>query len=153
MTRRGWWVVGSMAVVAAIAAAVSGILLSSRPVPECAIVRSMIDYNKQVNQEINDRTDARVETTESDYRQWATHLRDLADQIPDDERSLDEHATNIADLADQLVELYPRFRAESLSRPPLETDPPQLSQLLREYSRMAKEFDDNLIALDSACPA
>ncbi|MGV0837335.1 hypothetical protein [Mycolicibacterium thermoresistibile] len=150
MTRRRWWIVGAIGVVTAIAVVATGLVIANRHASECAIVRSIIDYNNQFNQEVSDKTDARVETTESDYRQWATHLRDLADQISGDERNLDEHAANLADLAGQFAELYPRFRAESLSRPPLEADPPES---LREYSRIGQEFDTKLVALDNACPA
>lgn len=149
MTRHGWWLAIAASVVTAIAVAVAAFALTSRPTSDCTVVRSMLDYNNQFNQDTSARTDAKVETTESDYRQWAAQLRNLADQVHDADRNLGEHADDMADLADQLSTLVPRFRAESQASTPLENDPPQS---LREYSRIGQEFDKTLIALDSACP-
>ncbi|OBB22009.1 hypothetical protein A5792_08290 [Mycolicibacterium peregrinum] len=148
MTRRRWWILGVIGVAAMVAVAGGVFVLSNRPASDCAVVRSMLDYNKQFGEGVNAKTDAWTETTDSDYTQWATHLRGFADQIRDDP-GLAEHADKLADLADQTVKLVPQARADLSTQPQEATAPPPSA---REYSRIAKEFNDNLVALDNACP-
>ncbi|MBP2450955.1 hypothetical protein [Mycolicibacterium lutetiense] len=109
----------------------------------------MIAFNKQFDQDVNSRTGADDEITDADYSKWATQLQGFADQIQDDP-GLVEHADKMADLADQTAKLAPRIRADLSAMPRQATAPPPSA---REYSRIAKEFNDNLIALDSACPS
>ncbi|OMC05697.1 hypothetical protein A5733_18635 [Mycobacterium sp. NS-7484] len=121
--------------------------LSNRAASKCAVVQSMIEYNKQFDHNVKTNTEAGIETTDSDYRQWAAQLQEFADQIQDDP-ALGERATKMAELADQTAELVPRARADLSSMPQAATAPPPSA---REYSRIAHEFHDNLMALDGAC--
>ena len=105
----------------------------------------MLDFNKQFGQDISEKSAAGAETTGAE---WATRLQGFADQIRDDP-SLAEHAANMADLADQTTELVPQARADLSAMPRQASTPPPTA---REYSRLAKEFDDNLVVLDRACP-
>lgn len=149
MARRKVWILAGIGVALTIAAVASVFALSNHPASDCAVVRSMIDYNRQSNEKVSSQTDPRVETTDADYTQWAAQLQEFADQIHSD-LSLAEHADKIADLADQTAKLVPRARADLAAMPRYPTAPPPSA---REYSRIAKEFNDNLVALDNACAA
>lgn len=149
MTRRKWWITGAIGLIAILGATIAGVAVIHRPISDCAVVRSMIDYNEQFNQHVNKKSEDQTETPESDYAQWSERLRGFADQIHDNP-DLAEKTDAIADLAGQYAVLVPKFRAESSARSPLETNP---SPSDAELSRIAKEFDDNLVALDNACPA
>jgi len=104
----------------------------------------MMDYNKQAGQQA--QAGGWGETAKPDYAEWARQLRDYADQITDPR--LAGHADRLADLAEQTAGLAPRAQAEMSATP----QPTDLPSSAREYSRIAKEFDDNLVALDGACP-
>lgn len=149
MTRHKWWIAGGVGVAfVLIAVAVGTFALSNRPGSDCVVARSMIDYNKQFDKEVRANDDSGVETSVSDYERWASELKRFADQVHDDP-SLTEHADDLANLADQTAALLPQARAELSTKSARDT---QLPQSARDYSRISKEFDDNLVALDDACP-
>jgi len=148
MSRRRWWIVGAIGVVAAIAVVAPGLELANRPASDCVVVRSMIDYNKQSGQDAHAQREGWGETASPDYNQWAGQLHTFAQQISDP--SLEEHADKLADLADETAKLVPRAQADLSAMP---RQPNELPPSAREYSRISKEFNDNLIALDNACPA
>ena len=148
MTRRRWWIIAAIVATAIIAVANAGFALSNRVGSNCDVVRSMIDYNNQFNQNVSGKTEAKIETPEADYTRWSLQLRAFADQIHDDP-SLTKQADSVADLAEQFAAIIPRFRAESSARSPLEKNPPPS---VREFSRVSQEFNASLIELDKACP-
>lgn len=148
-TRSGWRFVAGIGSVAVIAMSVAGCPSSNHPTPDCATVRSMIDYNNEFNEDVLERSGEQVETSIDDYTAWASQLEKLASQIEDD-AALAERADKLAELAGQTSDLIPRYRAESSAMSPLDPSPPAS---VTEYSRIGQEFQDNLVALDQACPS
>ncbi|WP_142386853.1 hypothetical protein [Mycobacterium hubeiense] len=149
ITRRNWLIAGGLAAVVVVLGATAAVVLSNRAPSDCAVVSSIIDYNNQFNESVRQKSDARVETSDSDYTEWAARIKQLADQIHNNQ-GLAEQADKLADLAGQTAALVPRYRAESSAMSPLETTPPES---VRDYSRIGTEFNDTLAVLDNACPS
>jgi hypothetical protein len=138
MTRRRWWILGGIGACVAVAVAAGAFGLFDRPASDCAAIRSMIDYNKQFARDINSKKDAGVEVTAAEYTQWAARLHGFADQIHGDP-GLADRAYTMADRAGRMAKLAPRATGPRPS--------------VHESLYMSKEFNENLSALEDACPS
>ena len=150
MSRRAWWITGAAVVVAiCVAVAVWAFVLPKGSQSDCSTVRAMIAYNKQHNEVIKSKTDldAGKVPAVSDYREWAVHLRNLADQVRDPQLSTGAH--KLADLADETVGVVQRSRSDTTGGPS-DAAPPQWAQ---DAARVNQEFVAEQVDLDKACPA
>lgn len=136
MTRRKWLILGGIGLVASLALAASVFVLSNRPASDCAVIRSMLDYNKQFAQDVISKKDAGAEVTAADYTQWSAQLHGFADQIHGDP-GLAERADTMADRADEMAKLTPRATG--------------LKPSLRESLYASAEFNESLTVLEGAC--
>ncbi|WP_431236060.1 hypothetical protein ACQ856_30235 (plasmid) [Mycolicibacterium psychrotolerans] len=115
---------------------------------QCQVAREMIAYNKSQTRllDASFNLEQQREASVDDYRVWAAHLRTYSARISTPE--LSPPAGRLADEADQLVKLVEQVRADT-SVPDPSAPPPWL----KPYAQIARQFHDNLAALDRACPA
>jgi hypothetical protein len=149
MTRRRWWIVGgTVLAAAALIAMLCVVLLTHRSPTDCTTVRSMISYNKQFNYNLEANSETNAQPTVTDYADWASRMHELAGQIHN--AALAPQANSLADLADQTVTVVKQFHSDTSSAGSPASAPPQYA---KDYARLGKEFNANLVALDEACPA
>jgi hypothetical protein len=108
----------------------------------------MIAYNKSQSQLLKASFDPGQgrEASIDDYRLWAGNLHTYSARISVPE--IAAPATRMAAEADQLVGIVEQARSSTATPDP--TKPPRWAQ---QYADLARQFHDNLIALDHACPA
>ena len=136
----------AVGVVLVVAVGVAVVILK-RP-SDCDTVRSMITHNNEFNEHVESATSRGVQTTLDEYRDWASQLDQLSDQIRDP--ALGEHAHALADLAEQAAAATAKFLDDGGQSADQASPPPQYVQ---DYSRIGKEFDATLSTLDQSCPA
>lgn len=149
MTRRKWaWSLAAVVVLVA-AGIVAAVMISSRHDDgDCEVARSMIDYDKSQGQLLADAFDPDQdrEPAVSAYRAWADQLRQDSTRIAAPE--LSQHADRLAAEADQLVGLVEEARADKSAPADPDAAPPRA----QPYAELSRQFHDDLVALDQACP-
>jgi hypothetical protein len=148
VSRRAWWIAGAVVAVAACVAVAAWVfVLPKGSQSDCSTVRAMIAYNKQHNEVIASKTDldAGKQPALSDYQEWATRLRGLANQVNDSQLSAGAH--KLADLADKTVDVVQLSRNDTSA--PADPNPPQWAQ---DAARINQEFVAEQVELDKTCP-
>jgi hypothetical protein len=151
MTRRTWIAVA--AAVAIVAVAGLGVLYTisrngrAGAGDDCQVAREMIAYNKSQGQLLSASFNPEQEREASvdDYRLWAGRLHTYSARISAPE--IAAPATRMAAEADQLVAFVEHIR----NTVPTE-DPTAPMPGVQQYGDLARQFHDNLVALNQACP-
>ncbi|MGZ5390357.1 MAG: hypothetical protein ACXWD3_00485 [Mycobacterium sp.] len=138
----------AVGMVAAVAVAVCVLLVISRRPSDCDTVRSMIAHNNQFNEHVETATSAGTEPGIGEYRDWASKLDQLSDQIRDP--ALAEPAGNLANLAKEAATAVEKFLEDGGQAADQASAPPQYVQ---DYGRIGQQFDATLATLDQKCPA
>lgn len=114
---------------------------------DCDTVRAMLDYNTQYNASIQESAQAGDPDGSSltRYQEWAERLHRYADEVQD--QSLARQGDALAQLADETVDFVKTSRAG----PARETAADE-SQDAQNYTRLAEQFREGVMALDQACP-
>jgi hypothetical protein len=150
MTRRRWIAVAVAAVIVVLGGV--GVLIwrdrHGGSGGDCRVAREMIAYNKSQGQLLSASFDPgqEREPTIDDYRVWADRLHTYSALISTPEISAP--ATRLAAEADQLVQFVEKIRKTMSTQDPTAPLPG-----VQEYADLARQFHDNLVALDHACPA
>ena len=145
MTRRKLLIAGLV-----VAVVVTGciVLVISKRSSDCDTVRSMIAHNNQFNEHVESAASIGTEPGIGEYRDWASQLSHLAEQVRDPE--LAERATTMANLAEETVPVVEQFLVDGAPAPNEASAAPQYVQ---DYSRIGQQFNTNLATLDQNCPA
>ena len=108
----------------------------------------MIAHNNQFNEHVESATSIGAEPGIGEYRDWASQLSHLAEQVRDP--ALAERATTLANLAEETVAVVEQFRVDAAPAPNQASAPPQYAQ---DYARIGKQFNTSLATLYENCPA
>lgn len=150
MTPKRWWfVVLALATVVIVGVGVSLVGRAPSQAPtDCPVVRDLIDYNKSQGRLFDATTniDERKQPSIDDYREWADRIHTFSTQI--DRSDLTDKARVLAEDSQQLVDLVQQIRGDHSVPDHADGTPPGV----QKYAHLAKEFHDNLEALDAACP-
>jgi hypothetical protein len=148
MTRRRWWTVAAVIVLAASVAAVFMWILPDRSTSDCEVVHQLVDYNQKHNEAIRAQSDPNgvTEASMSDYTAWASRLRAYAESIRDP--GLSSRANHVAALADQTVTIVGQAR-EVDTQVPTSSPPPWV----RRYADLNAMFKTEISAMARACSA
>ena len=152
MNRRKWAWVGAVVAIAVIVMALvvwrSAIHRGQSSSSDCQVARAMIDYNKSEGRVLANAFNPEQgrEASISDYQDWANHLQGYAARIslPD----IATHAHHLADDANSMVELVKNVRSDTS----VPADPSAPPPWARPYADLHKQFGNELVALDKACP-
>jgi hypothetical protein len=150
-TRR-WWVVRGATLIIAVAVAVSGawwLIDRHRGRQPCSQVRAMIEYNKSQRDALANafKPEQRAQASLADYQHWADRLNAYAASITDPQ--LAPHAHRLGDEAQQFVSLNAQIRSD----PSVPADPAAPPAWTHTYVDLSRQFNSDLTALDTACPA
>jgi hypothetical protein len=135
VTRRKLLIAG---LVVAVVVAGGIVLVISKRSSDCDIVRSMIAHNNQFNEHVDSAASIGSEPGIGEYRDWASQLSHLAEQVRDPE--LAERATTMANLAEEAVPVVEQFLVDGAPDPTQASAPPQY---LQDYSRIGPQFSTN----------
>lgn len=140
MTRRRVILVG--AIVLAVLATAIGVYAYRSPRHSqsgCDTVSALIAYNKEFAQTQKSAvTDKAAPASPDQFREWASRIKDYADQISDP--ALSGNAQTAAELAGRLADLVPRYRAK-----------PDDKAVTRDYANIGIEFGNAVNRLDYSC--
>jgi hypothetical protein len=134
MTRRRWWLAGSLVAVVVLGIGL-GVALRGGQSPGCDTVRAVVDEGERFHDAVAKEINGEAETPASVYHEQIARIAQLAGEIDDDGSA--RRARAVAELAGRTVDLLPRVRA---------------AEFAGEYSRTGAEFNANLMALSQACP-
>lgn len=148
MARRRWLWLALATVV--IAGAVSGFVAlrhgTQSPKSDCQVVRDLIAYNKSQTAKFNEDLTSDHQSTVAEYQPWADRLHEFTTQI--DDPALKDHADRLTKSADQMVDLVRQGESGQLTpQDPLAPLPTE------SYREVVEPMHNELVALDSACPA
>lgn len=138
----------AVGVVLSVAIAIGIVLVVSGRTSDCATVQSMIAYNNDFNEHVESSAPNGPQIRIAEYREWASHLDQLAEKIRDP--ALAEDARNVTNLAEESLPLVEEYLKDGPLDPQYNSAPPQY---IKDYGRIAQQFKAAMVTLDQKCRA